>query len=82
MSYTSSAFYNLKDAVVISEMQILKRLGFNVQVQLPYATLVSYCQMLGLVQEEGVVERAWGFLNDSWVALSTYLLVFPTSTQF
>lgn len=70
MSYTSSTFYNLKDAIVISEMQLLKRLGFNVQVQLPYASMVSYCQMLGMVEREGVVDRAWGFLNDSWV-LST-----------
>ncbi|KAL7416818.1 cyclin-like protein [Mrakia frigida] len=65
MSYTSSTFYNLKDAIVISEMQILKRLGFNVQVQLPYASMVSYCQMLGMVEKEGVVDKAWGFLNDS-----------------
>ena len=65
MSYTSSTFYNLKDAIVISEMQILKRLGFNVQVQLPYASMVSYCQMLGMVEVEGVVDRAWGFSNDS-----------------
>ena len=68
MSYTSSTFYNLKDAIVISEMQILKRLGFNVQVQLPYASMVSYCQMLGMVEKEGVVDKAWGFLNDRFVS--------------
>ncbi|CDZ97871.1 Cyclin L [Phaffia rhodozyma] len=67
MAYSSSRFYDLKNAMVISEMQVLKRLGFNVQVQLPYGTLVSYCQMLGLVgnQEKGIVENAWGLLNDS-----------------
>lgn len=65
MSYSSNTFYTMKDAIVVAEMQILKRLGFNVQVQLPYATMVNYCQMLGLVGKEGVIERAWGLLNDS-----------------
>jgi hypothetical protein len=46
-------------------MQVLKRLAFNVQIQHPYAALVPYAQMLGLVDREGVVEGAWGFLNDS-----------------
>jgi hypothetical protein len=64
-SYHSSLFYELKELLVIGEMQVLKRLSFNVQVQHPYATLVPYAQMLGLVNREGVVECAWGFLNDS-----------------
>ena len=46
-------------------MQVLKRLAFNVQIQHPYAALVPYAQMLGLVDREGVVDGAWGFLNDS-----------------
>lgn len=66
MLYSCTKFYELKNAIVISEMQVLKRLGFNVQVQLPYGTMVSYCQMLGLVgdSKEGLVENAWGLLND------------------
>jgi hypothetical protein len=31
-SYHSEIYYELKDTIVIAEMQILKRLGFNVQV--------------------------------------------------
>lgn len=64
-SYHSSQFYALKEALVVAEMQVLKRLAFNVQIQHPYAALVPYAQMLGLVDREGVVEGAWGFLNDS-----------------
>lgn len=30
--YHHSVFYDLKDAIVVSEMQILKRLGFEMQV--------------------------------------------------
>lgn len=41
-------FYGMKDALVVAEMQILKRLGFNVHVILPYAMMVNYLQVLGL----------------------------------
>lgn len=64
-SYFSSTFYDLKDALVVAEMQILKRLGFNVQVQLPYGTMVNYLQLLGLTSEEGVPQKAWSYLNDA-----------------
>ncbi|PWZ00139.1 cyclin-like protein [Testicularia cyperi] len=40
--------YDLKNALVVAEMQILKRLGFNVHVILPYALLANYLQVLGL----------------------------------
>jgi cyclin L len=64
MSYFSSTFYALKDAIVVAEMQILKRLGFNVQVVLPYGTLVNYLRVLGLISREDVCAKAWGYLND------------------
>jgi hypothetical protein len=79
----------MKDAAVVAEMQLLKRLAFDVQVQLPYGPYVNYCQMLGLVgsvgtpvgggdgeeekEEEGVVERGWGYLND-WYAFTSPLI--------
>ncbi|KAJ3508753.1 hypothetical protein NLJ89_g5588 [Agrocybe chaxingu] len=65
MTYFGSTFYDLKDALVVAEMQILKRLGFNVHVVLPYGTLVSYMQVLGLAGREDACERAWGYLNDA-----------------
>ncbi|KAF8509558.1 cyclin-like protein [Gautieria morchelliformis] len=64
MSYFSSTFYDLKDALVVAEMQILKRLGFNVHVLLPYGTLVNYLRVLGLTNREDACQRAWGYLND------------------
>lgn len=60
--YFSSTFYDLRDSIVVAEMQLLKRLGFNTQVVLPYNTLVNYARVLGI---ESVVERAWGYLNDA-----------------
>jgi cyclin L len=65
MSYWSQTYYDLKDAIVVAEMQILKRLGFDVQVKLPYGTLVNYLQVLGLIDKTGPCPRAWAFLNDA-----------------
>lgn len=65
MSYFGSTFYDLKDALVVAEMQILKRLGFHVNVVLPYGTLVNYLRVLGLTSKEAVCSRAWGYLNDA-----------------
>jgi hypothetical protein len=67
MSYFGNTFYDLKDALVVSEMQILKRLGFNVNVVLPYGTLVNYLRLLGLTGRDDVCQRAWGYLNDAYV---------------
>lgn len=65
MSYFGNTFYDLKDALVVAEMQILKRLGFHVNVVLPYGTLVNYLRVLGLTSREDVCTRAWGYLNDA-----------------
>lgn len=65
MSYFGSTFYDMKDALVVAEMQILKRLGFNVHVVLPYGTLINYLRVLGLINRNDVCLRAWGYLNDA-----------------
>ena len=66
LPYFSQTFYDIKDALVISEMQLLKRLGFHVQVNLPYATMVNYLQLLGLTKSElNIAQRAWSVLNDA-----------------
>ncbi|KAH9842836.1 cyclin-like protein [Rhodofomes roseus] len=65
MSYFGNTFYELKDALVVAEMQILKRLGFNLTVVLPYNTLVNYLRVLGLTSREDVCTKAWGYLNDA-----------------
>lgn len=65
MSYFGNTFYDLKDALVVAEMQILKRLGFNVHVVLPYGTLINYLRVLGLTSRKDACARAWGYLNDA-----------------
>lgn len=65
MDYFATEFYDRKDAVVIAEMQILKRLGFHTQSALPYGHLANYCQVLELATNDSqFVRQAWGHLND------------------
>ncbi|KAM0751390.1 cyclin-like protein [Meredithblackwellia eburnea MCA 4105] len=64
MDYFATEFYDTKDALVVAEMQILKRLGFQTQVALPYGHLVNYLQVLELAEREEFVSRCWGCLND------------------
>ncbi|KAF8941169.1 cyclin-like protein [Dissophora ornata] len=72
----SQEFYDLKNAVVIAEMQILKKLGFNVHVQLPYAIMVNYLKVLELTDHPTIPQRAWGFLNDG-LRTSIYICYQP-----
>jgi len=76
MSYFGNTFYDMKDALVVAEMQILKRLGFHVQVVLPYGTLVNYLRVLELTGREDAVEKAWGYLNDASVFQLFFLFFF------
>lgn len=81
MSYFGNTFYDLKDALVVSEMQILKRLGFNVNVVLPYGTLVNYLRLLGLTGRDDVCQRAWGYLNDACVCYLALAALNSTSPR-
>ncbi|KAG0145817.1 hypothetical protein CROQUDRAFT_658195 [Cronartium quercuum f. sp. fusiforme G11] len=65
MDYFASRFYDRKEEIVVAEMQILKRLGFHVQVQHPYSAMVNYLKVLNLTENAKVSQRAWGYINDS-----------------
>ncbi|KAF9091080.1 hypothetical protein BGX29_011136 [Mortierella sp. GBA35] len=69
-------FYDLKNATVIAEMQILKKLGFNVHVQLPYAIMINYLKVLELIEHPVIPQRAWNFLNDG-LRTSIYICYQP-----
>lgn len=90
-SYYSNAYYDTKDALMVAEMQILKRLGFDVQVNLPHALMVNYLQVLGVANQElegtgssgTAAQVAWNYLNDAYVPSLTQtavasVLSFPT----
>jgi hypothetical protein len=78
MSYFGNTFYDLREALVVSEMQILKRLGFDVQVVLPYGTLVNYMRLLGLTSRNEAMSMAWGYLNDALQTPVYALYAVPT----
>ncbi|KAJ2808847.1 hypothetical protein H4R20_000589 [Coemansia guatemalensis] len=57
-------YYDMKNEMVIGEIQILRRLGFNVQVELPYGLLVNYMRSLELTDQPQLPQLAWNYLND------------------
>ncbi|KAJ2342411.1 hypothetical protein GGF43_005937 [Coemansia sp. RSA 2618] len=59
-----SEYYELKNEMVIGEIQILRRLAFNVQVELPYGLLVNYLRSLELTEQARVPQLAWNYVND------------------
>ncbi|KAI8343468.1 cyclin-like protein [Chlamydoabsidia padenii] len=61
----SQRAFDLKTMTINAEMHLLKQLGFNVQVQLPYSLMINYLRILGLEDHESVPGRAWNYVNDS-----------------
>lgn len=49
---------------IAAEMQILRKLGFIVHVQLPYNLMINYLRILDLEDNEVITKRAWNYLND------------------
>nr|XP_018261434.1 cyclin-dependent protein kinase regulator [Kwoniella dejecticola CBS 10117]OBR83592.1 cyclin-dependent protein kinase regulator [Kwoniella dejecticola CBS 10117] len=62
--FHDGVFWEWKDVITASEMQILKRLGFNMQVDLPYSHMINYLKILDLVFEDEVAQVCWSILND------------------
>ncbi|PVU94356.1 hypothetical protein BB561_002610 [Smittium simulii] len=62
---SSHEYLDYKDSITVAEMKILRSLGFNVQVQLPYGLLINYLQCLEIATQEKLSQTAWNYLNDS-----------------
>ncbi|KAI9470607.1 MAG: cyclin-L1 [Benjaminiella poitrasii] len=60
----SQKAYNLKNMATAAEMQILRKLGFIVHVQLPYNLMINYLRILGLEDNKVLSRKAWNYLND------------------
>lgn len=63
-SYHSTVYYGYRDSLVVHEMQILKRLGFQLESQLPYSTLINYLNVLELGKARDIVQRCWSICTD------------------
>jgi cyclin L len=64
LEYYAEEFYKMKEELVVGEMQILKRLGFRVQIQSPHPLLINYLQLLSLSSHPIIPQDSWNNLND------------------
>src|SRR5579859_5382830 len=64
-----------QDALFASEMHILKNLGFQVEVKLPYSLAINYIQILGLSDDEKVSQRVWNYCNDLYPHPDVYEII-------
>ncbi|WWD19001.1 hypothetical protein CI109_103458 [Kwoniella shandongensis] len=76
--FHDEVFWDWKDVITASEMQILKRLGFNMQVDLPYSHMINYLKILDLVFEDEVAQMCWSILND--LLLTPLYAIYPPHT--
>ncbi|OLL24292.1 Cyclin-L2 [Neolecta irregularis DAH-3] len=60
--YFDQAYYDQREALFIAEMQLLKRLGFQMNVALPYGLAINYLQLL---EATDLVQKVWNLINDS-----------------
>ncbi|CAO1629132.1 unnamed protein product [Parajaminaea phylloscopi] len=63
-SYHSSTYHDYRDSIVVHEMQLLKRLGFQLEAQLPYSSLINYLNVLELGRDKTIVQRCWSICTD------------------
>ena len=53
----------MKSELVVTEKQILKNLGFMVNVQHPHKLIISMLAVLGAV-DSPMLQQAWNYMND------------------
>jgi hypothetical protein len=64
-----------QDALFTTEMNILKTLGFQVQVKLPYSLAINYLQILELSRHDDVPQRVWNYCNDMYFTSPLVMLM-------
>ncbi|TPX35757.1 hypothetical protein SmJEL517_g02009 [Synchytrium microbalum] len=62
----ASVSLDMKEGMIMGEINILAKLGFNVRVEHPYGYMINYLQSLGLADDEEFSQMAWNYLNDSY----------------
>ncbi|KAL7674798.1 hypothetical protein ACOME3_001073 [Neoechinorhynchus agilis] len=61
-------YTHLKEQVIRAERRILKDLGFCVFPKQPHKILISYLRLLKMEEDQELVQKAWNFLNDSFMS--------------
>eukprot|EP01135_Chromosphaera_perkinsii_P004560 Nk52_evm30s288 gene=Nk52_evmTU30s288 len=65
-SFTDS-YFEIRNHIIKSERRVLKELGFCVHMEHPHKLIVNYLKILELADNVTVVQRAWNFMNDSFL---------------
>lgn len=60
-----ASYISLKAQVIKAERRVLKELGFCVHIKHPHKLIVMYLQVLGMEQNQRLMQMAWNFMNDS-----------------
>lgn len=64
--------YEARREMFSYELIILQHLGFRVNITLPYAYMVNYLQVMGIVDNKNLVQRAWTHVNGLlWTVMPT-----------
>lgn len=66
LDYISLEYYEWRDRVTFAEAVVLRELGFELEVYLPYGLLINYAKVLELVDDRNSMQVALGYLNDSF----------------
>lgn len=67
LDYIGGEYYDWRDRVTFSEAVLLRELGFqSLDMRTPYALLIHYCQLYGLLAKDEICRKGLGYLNDSY----------------
>lgn len=67
LDYIGGEYYDWRDRVTFSEAVLLRELGFqSLDIRTPYALLIHYCQLYGLLAKGDICRKGLGYLNDSY----------------
>lgn len=66
MDYIGAEYYEWRDKATFAEAVILREIGFQLEVNLPYALLINYAKLLDIIQIGPLMSKALGYLNDGF----------------
>lgn len=57
-------YYTHRSNMLDMEMEILRNIGFDCRIVLPYNLAINYMQMLGIHTDQQLVQHVWNTIND------------------
>ena len=66
LAYVGTEYYEWRDRATFAEAVILREIGFQLEVNLPYGLLINYAKVLEVVHNTRLMSKALGYMNDSF----------------